>query len=246
MAQPTIKDLFGSLQTEMIAKARLSETISHPVDKGDNSEKNWLAWFQDYLPHRYMAAKATVIDSKGNQSDQIDIVLYDRQYSYLALNQNDILYVPAESVYAVFEVKQELSKQNMEYAGKKAESVRKLYRSSAPIYHAGGVFPPVEPKHILAGILTTRSGWTPPFGEPFKKCLKNYDQSQQIDCGCVLQAGSFHYDYGNAALRTGASDESLVSFFLQLLTLLQQVGTVPAIDLAEYMKALSVSEVHNG
>lgn len=246
MEHPTIKDLFVSLQEEMIAKAKLSETISHPVDKGDNSEKNWLTWFQEYLPRRYQAAKATVIDSKGNQSDQIDIVLYDRQYSYFALNQNGILYVPAESVYAVFEVRPELSKKNMEYAGKKAESVRKLHRTSAPIYHAGGVHPPVEPKRIVAGILTTRSGWTSPFGQPFKNCLKSYEELQQIDCGCVLQAGSFHYDCKNAALQTSAADESLVSFFLQLLNSLQQVGTVPAIDLMEYMKALSISEVHDG
>ncbi len=246
MSNSTLKDLFSSLQLKMVADAQFSEVVSHPVDKGDNSEKNWLTWFQEYLPRRYQAAKATVIDSKGNRSDQIDIVLYDRQYSYLALNQNGILHVPAESVYAVFEVKQELSKENMEYAGKKAESVRKLHRTSAPIYHAGGVLPPVEPKRIVAGILTTRSGWTPTFGNPFKKCLKSYEELQQIDCGCVLQTGSFHYDCKNDVLRMSVADESLVSFFLQLLTMLQHVGTVPAIDLMEYMKALSISEVHDG
>lgn len=41
-------------------------------------------WFNDYLPKRYKAAKATVVDSQGNISEQIDLALYDIQYSYLA------------------------------------------------------------------------------------------------------------------------------------------------------------------
>ena len=47
-------------------------------------------------------------------------------------------------------------------------------------------------------------------------------------------------------LKTSTSNESLVFFFLQLLVLLQEIGTVPAIDLNEYMKALTVSEELNG
>lgn len=88
MSSSTLKSLFSTLQDRMITDAKFSEVVYHPVDKGDNSEKNWLTWFQEYLPRRYKAAKATVIDSKGNHSEQIDIVLYDRQYSYLVLNQN--------------------------------------------------------------------------------------------------------------------------------------------------------------
>lgn len=131
-----LKEKFVFLQSKMISDANLSCAADHPTDKGANSEKNWIQWFKDYLPKRYKAAKATVIDSRGNTSDQIDIVLYDAQYSYLAFSQNEILYLPAESVYAVFEVKQDLSKAHMEYAGKKAESVRNLYRTSAAIPHA--------------------------------------------------------------------------------------------------------------
>ena len=54
--------------------------------------------------------------------------------------------------------------------------------------------------------------------------------------------GSFLYDYGSNVFRKSGKEESLVYFFLQLLILLQNMGTVPAIDLAEYMKALSVQE----
>ena len=34
-----------------------------------------------YLPRRYTATKAHVVDSLGSFSDQIDVVIFDRQYS---------------------------------------------------------------------------------------------------------------------------------------------------------------------
>lgn len=237
-----LKNLFATLQREMVSKAQFSNVLGHPVDKGNNTEENWIQWFDDYLPKRYKAAKATVIDSRGNISDQIDLALYDMQYSYLAFNQNGILYIPAESVYAVFEIKQDLNRAHMEYAGKKAESVRKLYRTSTSIPYAGGVYSPKPLHRILAGILTTTTEWENPFGNPFKKCLSQYTEEQQIDCGCVLQGGAFCFDYSTNSLKRSSQEESLVYFFLQLLILLQKMGTVPAIDLAEYMRALDVSE----
>lgn len=237
-----LKSLFSTLQENMASKAKFSNVLNHSSDKGDNSEKNWITLFNKYLPKRYKASKATVVDSHGDISDQIDLVLYDAQYSYLAFNQEGILYIPAESVYAVFEVKQSLTKGHMEYAGKKAESVRNLYRTSASIPYAGGVYPPKPLHRILAGILTTVTEWKEPFGNSFKKCLNGYTEKQQIDCGCVLQGGAFWFDYSTKILKKSNQEESLVYFFLQLLILLQNMGTVPAIDLAEYMKALEISE----
>lgn len=238
----TLTNLFRALQRDMISQANFSDVINHPTDKGDNTEECWIKWFEEYLPKRYKAAKATVIDCKDNVSEQMDIVLYDAQYSYLAFKQNGVLYIPAESVYAVFEVKQNLTKKHMEYAGNKAASVRNLHRTSAPIPHAGGVYKPKSLHRILAGILTTTSGWKDAFGQPFRKCLGAYDESQQVDCGCVLRGGAYFYDYESSVLKMSREEESLVYFFLQLLILLQKMGTVPAIDLVKYMQVLNVTE----
>jgi hypothetical protein len=96
---------------------------------------------------------------------KLDLVIYDRQYSPLLFNQDGALYVPAESVYAVLEVKPELDKGTVEYAGKKAASVRALKRTSVPVPHAGGVFEPRKLFEILAGIVALESSWKPPFGD---------------------------------------------------------------------------------
>ncbi len=55
------------------------EALGHPVAKGDGSEAVWTTLFRKYLPQRYAVDKATIVDSKGQFSDQIDIVLFDRQ-----------------------------------------------------------------------------------------------------------------------------------------------------------------------
>ena len=238
----SLQGLFGGLQEEMLAGLNTSKTLGHPTDIGDNSEKRWLKWFNDYLPKRYKAAKATIIDCKGNKSDQIDIVLYDNQYSYLAFNANDILFLPAESVYAVFEVKQNLNKEHMEAAEQKAESVRKLYRTSREIPSAGGILSAKPLHRILSGILTTSSDWNPPFSAPFMKCLSKSLDIQQIDFGCVLEQGTFYYNYEDETLKISNKDDSLVCFFFQLLIELQKIGTVPAIELSKYMKALSFTK----
>lgn len=235
-----LSTLFHALQQDMLAQATFSNVLAHPSDKGDNAEDCWLEWFTKYLPNRYKAAKATLIDSIGTRSDQIDIVIYDSQYSYLAFNQNGVLYLPAESAYAVFEVKQNLTKEHLEYASKKAESVRSLKRTSAPIPYAAGVYKPKPLHHIIAGILTTKSSWKEPFGKPFTSYISKLSDNTFIDCGCVLENGAFFVSSESKEIDLSMPDESLVFFFLQLLILLQKIGTVPAIDLCEYMKALHI------
>jgi hypothetical protein len=46
------------------------------------------------------------------------------------------MYIPAESVYAVFEVKQDV-KGNIDYAAQKVESVRRLKRTSIEMVASG-------------------------------------------------------------------------------------------------------------
>ena len=235
-----LKELFKGLQEEMAATLKLSKYMSHPVDKGDNSEYCWIDWMRRYLPKRYSVDKATIIDSKGMESDQIDAVIYDRQYSYLAFNQNGRLYLPAESVYVVFEIKQTLNRQYIEYAANKAKSVRVLHRTSNPVIYSIGKQSAKKLHTILSGILTTDIGWKDNFGKAFKKELKIHTGFSQIDCGCALNAGSFFYDSATQSVITGTAQESLVSFFLHLLSKLQAMGTVPAIDLNAYAKTLTM------
>lgn len=134
-----MQHLFMVLQKKMQSELEGARAVlEHTTTLGDTCELKWIDWLKKYLPERYCIDKAFIIDSKGNLSQQIDVVIYDRQYTPFIFNDGGAIYVPAESVYAVFEVKQTLNKENLEYAAEKAESVRNLHRTSTSIIHAGG------------------------------------------------------------------------------------------------------------
>lgn len=103
----------------------------HPTVQGDGTEMHWQSVLTAALPSRYQVSRAIVIDSTGGQSEQIDLVVRDGHFSPLFWEWGGHLYVPAESVYAVFEVKPEINRDNVLYAGKKVSSVRNLHRTSS-------------------------------------------------------------------------------------------------------------------
>lgn len=235
---PTLREIFLGLQGEMRASLNVARTaIDHPGTKGDASEADWLKLLTAYLPTRYKAAKAFVLDSLGTISQQIDVVIYDNQYSPLLLKRDGALYVAAESVYAILEAKQGLSKAHIEYAGVKAESVRKLHRTSVPIPHVGGISEPKKLHHILAGIVGLDAEWVPQNAAlKVEEINLAMQPERQLDLGCAISHLSFVREGGKHI--NSKADDALIFFFLQLLARLQAVGTVPALDFAAYAQAV--------
>jgi len=236
-----IVSIFSALEKEMAAALKKQKEFQHPTAIGDGCEAVWLNWFNEYLPERYRALKGTVIDSNGDTSDQIDVIVCDRQYSPFIIRDGNYCFIPAESVYGVFEVKQSIKSENLVYAGNKIASVRKLSRTSAPIVHAGGKYEPKPLFKIIGGILTTDNEYNPPFGTSFINCIKNMDAMNQIDIGCSIEKGSFIIDYRGDGVYTNIQDKDnyLIFFFLHLLGRLQALGTVPAMDLGAYLISLN-------
>ena len=143
MSSWSLPVLLASLHDDIQHRLQTTrKSFGHPDAKGDASEAVWLELLKTYLPERYRADKAYVVDSKGAFSDQIDVVVYDRQYSPFIFHYQGETIVPAESVYAIFEAKQTINANYVTYARKKVASVRTLHRTSLPIPHAGGTYPP--------------------------------------------------------------------------------------------------------
>lgn len=234
--------IFLELQKEMIASLSATrQVVQHSGTKGSASELQWQTMLNNYLPERYFVDNAFVLDCEGNLSEQMDIVIYDRQYSPFLFNQNFVKYLPAESVYAVFEVKQELNSAVVKYASEKVSSVRRLRRTSAPIAHAAGVHEPKKPGQILGGVLALNTTWNPKLGKAFLDNLAALPEEGQLNIGCALECGGFEalYRPGSEPLvEISSTETSLIFFFLRLLSRLQAIGTVPAIDLSEYGRVL--------
>jgi hypothetical protein len=185
-----------------------------------------------------------VIDHEGRQSDQLDIVIYDRQYSPFIFRQDSAIFIPAESVYAVIEVKQELDKGMLEYAAEKARSVRRLKRTNAHFGWAQGTMKRGEPFPIAAGIVTASSTWSPALSKPFLSTVTELakDPLTRIDFGCAVQGGAFELRYGdadsNSDVHIVGGNMTLMIFFLKLVARLQHMGTVPAMDINRYLTAI--------
>ena len=232
-----VAKLFLSLQRQMEARFETARgSVVHDPTKGAAAEQNWLGMLNSYLPERYRADSAFVVDHRGELSEQIDVVIYDRQYSPLLFHQDNVLYVPAESVYAVFDSKFQITSESIAQAGKKAESVRRLQRTSVPVRFVAGTYKAKKLFPIAAGILALETWWSDGMGEGLVKALNELTAAQMLDLGCTVRSGA----YEAMAMKRGVqvevstSETGLIFFFVRLLERLQNVGTVPALDLKKY------------
>lgn len=260
-----LKELFGGLQKQMLASLNVDrEFIGHPGSKGDATEQRWIDFLRTYLPDRYKVDKAIVIDSTGNVSEQMDVVIYDAIYTPFIFKQDGFMYIPAESVYAVFEVKQDV-KGHIDDAAKKVESVRKLKRTSIDMVASGRHTSAAPLTKIIGGILTTTSSYSGQ--KAIRERLRELKGYQTLDLGCLCDSGSFYVDYDEQKpegldpmkdikekrkyieqvyasrlvkeIKFSDKDVSLFTFFLQLVSYLKSIGTVPAIDVNAYLKSIN-------
>lgn len=257
-----LKELFNGLQEQMQTSLNVNRKyIGHSGSKGDATEQHWINFLRTYLPDRYKVDKAIVIDSTGNVSEQMDVVIYDAIYTPFIFKQDGFMYIPAESVYAVFEVKQDVEG-HIEYAAKKVESVRKLKRTSISMVASGRTTPARPLTKIIGGILTTTSSYKG--NDTVIKQLEGLKGLQTLDLGCLCDAGSFYVDYKETEpedidpikdnckyieqvyesrkineIEFSDKGGSLFTFFLQLVSYLKSVGTVAAIDINAYLEAIN-------
>jgi hypothetical protein len=193
----------------------------------------------------------------------MDIVIYDNWFTPFIFNQNGFYYIPAEGVYAVFEVKPDIQgnvgqKTYLDYAAEKIESVRVLKREAASFINGGSKYNPRPLTKILGGILCSTNSYTHQNNDTIEKHLKQLNNLKSIDLGCIADYGSFYIDYipNEEIKKVGQEpyldfysnrefnkikfsnpDHSFVTFFMQLTRYLQQaIGTIPAINLNKYLK----------
>jgi hypothetical protein len=235
----SLTQLLAGLHDDIESRLALArKSFGHPVTKGDASERVWLDLLKTYLPRRYQAETAHVVDSAGAFSQQIDIVIFDRQYSPFIFHFEGQIIVPAESVYAAFEAKQAINAAQVAYAQEKVASVRALHRTSLPIPHAGGTYDPRPLTPILGGLLTFESDWTPPLGKALEEALQNGDQAGRLDLGCIAAHGGYALDpSGTFVLSSQGKPAS--AFLLELIARLQATATVPMIDIRAYARWLA-------
>lgn len=233
-----LREAFATEQECLTSKLRSSRRINHAGDRGEVNEQHFIDFLRKYLPNRYTVEKAIVLDSEGNVSQSIDIVVFDRQYTPTLLDNDKHRYVPAEAVYAVFECKPIIDKGYLKYAADKAASVRKLKRTSVEIHTASGRIPPKQNFEIVAGILAIEVDWKDGFGKAFQDVHAKLPKAGKIDCGFAATGACFDVFDGEGQYMFGPSDNALAHFAFRLLSKFQSLATVPAVDWMAYANQL--------
>lgn len=225
----------------------IRDVTRHPTTMGDQLEADWAGVLADFLPGRYTVGPIFAVDHEGSMSEQIDVAVYDKHFSPQWFGgANNVRFVPVESVYAVFEVKPKLNPSYIKAAQKKAASVRRLKRTSAFIVHAGGRY---ERRHadssIIAGILTNRTPWADPKAKLADYLTDDREDASFLDIGIAMNSICFDYTPtpgdGDRLTwpRTYNEDgQQLIHFIIRLFRQLQAIGTVPAMDMALYERAI--------
>ena len=231
-----LREMFLRVQDQMLANLGASRVFKHHSACGAATEQHWIDLFNRYLPQRYRATRAFIIDADGFSSHQIDIAIYDRFYSPVFFYSDEQPYIPAESVYAVFEVKQSLGNLWVVDAGRKAASVRRLRRTSAPLISAGSTVAAREAFPILGGVLSFDTRTNRAFDAHVTDLLKRLRPEERLDIGCSLRQGAF--EVTSEGIEFSKPDEALIFFMLRLMRRLQQMGSAPAVDVAAYARCL--------
>lgn len=198
--------------------------LGHPVSQGDLSETEWARFLRSFLPNRYEISKGFVFDPFHSP------LIHE--------TGNGEKYVTAESVYAVFEVKQKADNSNIRYADKKIRSVCSLKRTSRAMVSSGKIVPPRKPTKIIGGLLTADS--IKP--QSLKHHLRT---SSYIDIVCAATKGTFLK--GENGITCSSEEEAIFSFFYILLDELHKQGTVAAVDIRDYAdRSLSSFKLERG
>jgi hypothetical protein len=109
-----LEQFFTGVLNQLQAEIDLINSIvPHSVTKGSLNEESFRRIMESFLPIRYAVGTGIVIDSHGNRSSQVDLLLYDKLNSSKLFKHFSQVIFPIETVFACIEVKTKISKSGL-------------------------------------------------------------------------------------------------------------------------------------
>jgi hypothetical protein len=158
------------LQAEVDTFNRL---IDHQGEKGRENELSLARVLERLVPSKYGIGSGLLVDSQGNYSKQMDIVVYDHSEEPALMAQTNQVLFPVENVRLCIEVKTTADKEEIEDAVEKMTSIRDLKSHST------------HPSFAFVGYQASQLAKT------IAGHLKAGEQGSRLDFACVLQLGMF-------------------------------------------------------
>lgn len=105
------KNVFGSIleNYNYLNKTMVEEidiASAHGGITGNYREEMWVKFFRSIIPLKYSLAQGVIIiDSHKNRSREVDIAVYDEQYTPYVFQYNTLKFIPIEAVVVAIECK---------------------------------------------------------------------------------------------------------------------------------------------
>ena len=100
-----IKENYLKMERELVTQLNYDVT-NHQLTAGSYREEIWVNFFTRIVPKKFNIARSVfIIDSNQNVSKEVDIAIYDEQYTPYIFNYGLIKFIPVEAVAAVVQCK---------------------------------------------------------------------------------------------------------------------------------------------
>ncbi|MEP0824298.1 MAG: hypothetical protein HRF40_02320, partial [Nitrososphaera sp.] len=257
-----LEEIFDNISNNMRSDFERARNAigSNSGVKGDANEGTFRTFLREYLPPSFDIFTGIIVDSLGNQSKQLDIIIADTNKTPIFYKNENVRIVPIESVYAVIEIKAKLDLDELENCQENMKSVKSLKKLSFVIEPS-----PIEYKVNMYGKLFDI--W------PVNYYVFAYDSiklptlthvmadtytvnrtpiEKRIDTICVLDKGVITNQLRNGALSvTGEPPARIVStitkrallLFYSLITSNLFHAELPKLDLNQYIKKVNLGDV---
>ena len=131
MPSTPYRSVLSSTQHKMTtAIAQIRNSIPHAGETGDLVERVFRTQLLEVLPEKVGVSNGFVVDSNGDVSRQMDIILYDRQHTPRIFTSSGAQMFPVESTYACGEIKTDMDSAQLADTFRKCQSYKALSRSS--------------------------------------------------------------------------------------------------------------------
>ena len=100
-----IKENYLKMERELVTQLNYDVT-NHQLTAGSYREEIWVNFFTRIVPKKFNIARSVfIIDSNQSVSKEVDIAIYDEQYTPYIFNYGLIKFIPVEAVAAVVQCK---------------------------------------------------------------------------------------------------------------------------------------------
>lgn len=100
-----IRENYSNLEQSLVNQLFLA-TPNHNLTTGVYRETVWKSLFEQIIPRKFCIDQGVfIMDSEGNISDEVDLAIFDEQYTPYIFNYGKIKFIPIEAVAVVIQCK---------------------------------------------------------------------------------------------------------------------------------------------